>query len=66
MLHKDVYEIYKLTFDLGEIDTWWQNGYNSIRVRYENKREVIFTYENTTSWRLETVNKFIESMNKKH
>lgn len=67
MLQKKVFEIYKKLFIFNEevIDTWFQNGYNSVRIRFTNKKEVVFTYHDDTNWRLEPVEKFIESMNKK-
>ncbi len=62
MLQKDVFEVYKGMFDLGEIDIWFANGYNSVRVRYANAREVVFTYMSELDWRLESLNSHIMSM----
>ena len=41
---------------------WFPNGRNSIRIRYINKHELIFTYHSDTDWRLETVNEFLKNM----
>lgn len=65
MLHKDVFKAFNTHFDLGTIETWWQNGYNSIRVRFENKKEIVFTYSDDKKWKLETIDSFINDMNKK-
>jgi hypothetical protein len=62
MLHKDVFEIYKGMFDLGMIDVWFANGYNSVRVRYANAREVAFTCMNELDWKLESLDSNIMSM----
>jgi Txe/YoeB family toxin of Txe-Axe toxin-antitoxin module len=40
--------------------TWFPNGYNSIRIRYENRNEFVFTYHDDKKWRLETGDYFIE------
>lgn len=64
MLQTNVFEIYKSIFDLGAIDVWFSNGYNSIRIRYRNKKEVIFTYMSDANWKLETLDMFIESIKK--
>jgi hypothetical protein len=62
MLQKDVFEIYNSMFDLGEIDVWFANGYNSVRVRYVNTRESVFTYINEQDWKLESLDSHIMSM----
>lgn len=62
MTHTLIHEIFTNMFDLGSIDVWWPNGYNSIRVRYTNKKELVFTYYNDKDWKLETIDKFIKTM----
>ena len=64
MTHKDIFKAFDNIFRLGSIEQWWQNGYGSIRIRFENKKEVVFTYTHDTKWRLETISSFIERMNK--
>ena len=64
MLQKDVLEIYKSMFDLGEIDVWFANGFNSVRVRYVDNKEVVFTYRTDLDWKLETLDSFILSIGK--
>lgn len=63
MVHHDVLERYKVIFGdaLGVIDSWYQNGKNSVRIRYQNGdmringKEVIFTVgPSGVEWRLET------------
>ena len=41
---------------------WFPNGRDSIRIRYINKHELIFTYHGVTDWRLERVNEFLKNM----
>jgi len=66
MLQKKVFEIYKklFIFDESVIDTWFQNGYNSVRIRFTGGREIVFTYHSDTNWRLEPIETFIDSMKK--
>lgn len=61
MTHKALFDIFKMLFGahLGDIDTWFPNGKNSIRVRLTIHKEVIFTYVNDKKWRLETVDMFL-------
>lgn len=46
------------------MDDWLPNGKNSIRVRLNNHREYIFSYENEQDWKFETVKSFMRG-NKK-
>ena len=64
MNHKDVFKAFQSIFSIGTVDTWWQNGYNSVRIRFENRKEVVFTYEHDTKWKLETLESFLDKMNK--
>ena len=64
MLQKNVFEMYNRIFDLGEIDIWFANGYNSVRVRFVNGKEVVFTYMSDLDWKLETLDAHIMSMSK--
>lgn len=63
MIHKKVFEKHQAMFNCDRVDTWFQNGYNSVRIRFENKKEVVFTYHDDDNWWLETVNIFISNMN---
>lgn len=67
MLQRKVLDIYKLMFGIkeGSIKTWWTNGYNSIRIELMNRRQIVFTYTDDTNWRLEPIDTFIKTMNKK-
>ena len=45
------------------IDVWFQNGKNSIRIRFKNDSpELIFTFDSNKSWTLETVDKFYNKL----
>lgn len=64
MLHSDIYKIFKEYFPAyyEKVDVWFQNGWNSIRIRYKNKAEHIFTFHNSNDWKLETVKSFISGL----
>lgn len=69
MSHNQVYAMFKTIFihkDMEkDMDTWFPNGKNSIRVRFKNKNEFVFTYFDVKKWSLETVDNFIERTNSK-
>lgn len=44
------------------IDTWFQNGKDSIRIRQKNGQEFIFTYHSQKDWRFETITSFLNGM----
>lgn len=43
------------------LDIWFPNGKNSIRVRMKNNSEIIFTCNGKDDWSLETVKHFLNS-----
>jgi hypothetical protein len=64
MTHKKVYGWFKIYFPqfFDQVEEWWPCGKNCIRVRLENGRDYVFTYNGGKHWRLETVESFIKSM----
>lgn len=64
MLQKDVYEQFKVYFPqiASNVDVWFPNGKNSIRIRQTDKQEFIFTYNNSKNWSFETIEYFIKHM----
>jgi hypothetical protein len=60
MKHSEVFTKFHEILNPGDIEIYLPNGYNSIRIRFENGPEVVFTYENDTKWRLEPVSAFID------
>lgn len=66
---KEVYKTFKLYFPelVGEneekVDVWFQNGKNSVRVRFKNHAELIFTFNGKQYWKLETVGSWIDGLN---
>ena len=66
MIHAKILEKYKRIFimDAENIDVWHPNGFGSIRIRFLDKREEVFTYTSDRQWSLETLEHFIERMNK--
>lgn len=62
MVHTDVYKWFALYFPNyagGNVDKWFLNGRNSIRVRQTNGQEFIFTYNGQKDWRFETIDSFL-------
>lgn len=66
MLHDKVFELFKQTFPqyAVDVDTWFPNGKNSIRLRMKNRKEFVLTYNSQEDWRLETIDSYIRSMGK--
>lgn len=64
MQHLDVYEWFKRYFPQysEHVETWFQNGKNSVRVRQENKQEFIFTYNGEKDWCFETADSYVKRM----
>jgi len=64
MVHSELIKRYQALFkySVQDIDVWFPNGKDSIRVRSLSKEEYIFTYKNEKTWKLETVNHFIKNM----
>lgn len=49
MSHSKVYKWFELYFPQyagDKVETWFQNGKNSIRIRQKNHQEFIFTFNN--------------------
>lgn len=66
MLPIDVLKKFKEIFPIKDdnIECWWPNGKNSIRVRLTNHIELVLTYSSSKKWRLETVDSFNEKEKK--
>lgn len=66
MTHNEVFKKFKEYFNVedSDIDVWFQNGKNSIRVRNKEKREFVFTYESERNWCLDTSEHFLENLEK--
>lgn len=65
MTHSEVYKWFELYFPQyagKNVETWFPNGKNSVRVRQINKAEFIFTYQNKENWKFETINSFIQHL----
>lgn len=67
MTHPRVYEEFKTYFPQYEqmMKLWFPNGKNSIRVRLNNGRELVFTYNGTNEWCFETVDNFLKRMERR-
>lgn len=67
MTHNEVLKLFESSFPFykSNIETWFPNGRNCIRVRQTNKQEIIFMFNNSKDWKLETVDSFIKSLKEK-
>lgn len=55
---KKFVEVSRIGEDL--IELWFPNGKGSVRVRLKDRSELIFTYNDSKRWRLETIESFKE------
>ena len=64
MLQREVFDKFKFYCPkFAEVsEMWFPNGKNSIRVRLNNRKEVVFTFNSELDWRFETVESFMKSM----
>lgn len=65
MSHSEVYKWFKLYFPdyAGDkLDTWFQNGKNSIRIRQTNHQEFVFTMQDKNNWKFETLESFMAGL----
>ncbi len=63
MSHIDIYKHFKTLFPekVEKSVEYFPNGKNSIRVRYLDKSELIFTLNSISDWKLETIKSFLKS-----
>lgn len=64
MKHDLIFHYFKLHMptEAKNIVQWFPNGLNSIRVRFKNNDEFIFTYNGEKEWCYETVDSYIVRM----
>ena len=64
MTHVEVYKQFNKKFPeiTKEVEDWFPNGKNSVRVRIKNGSDFVFTYNNWTDWCFETVDSFIKKL----
>ncbi len=63
MLDREILKIFNSYFPQhgGEnIDTWFLNGKNSIRIRNKNGKEFIFTFNNDNDWGFTSINNYYD------
>lgn len=67
MNHNELFKKYKEIFQANDadIDVWFPNGKDSVRVRYKDKREFVFTYSKSDEWCIQTIKEFLKSTRKK-
>lgn len=61
MVHTEVYKRFNdiLPQDSKHVEAWFPNGRNSIRLRMLNKREYVFTYNDSKDWHFETIKSYL-------
>lgn len=64
MSHSRVFDIFKKKFThLGlQVQEWFPNGKDSVRVRLHDRQELIFTYYGERRYILETKDNYMERM----
>jgi hypothetical protein len=62
MLHNELFDMFKRIAKIPDenIDCWFPNGKDSVRVRLVGGLELVLTYKSMTMWRLETVDSFLK------
>lgn len=68
MVHEEVYKWFELYFPLyagGNVEVWFPNGKNSVRIRQKNGQEFIFSYNGKDDWKFETRKSFINYLNER-
>ena len=67
MTQQTVYQKYVMLFPQFAEHTkeWFPNGKNSVRVRQENGKDFVFTWNGKKEWKFETVDNFIKGMRSK-
>lgn len=62
MKHVELVERFKRLLKVRDesIDCWFPNGKGSVRVRMQDRTEMIYTYIGEYNWRLETVHSWLE------
>ena len=55
LTHKAILEIFGKKFPLMQVVQWWKKGEKSIRLRFSNGEDLVFTHASETDWRLETL-----------
>lgn len=68
MTHNDVYRHFEKLFPIYRdiTDCWFENGMNSIRVRLTSRKELIFSFNKSDDWKLETVTRFLNEKKEGH
>ncbi len=64
MKHVDIYKRFKAQFPEynKQIEDWFPNGKNSVRVRVKSGSDFVFTYDDHEDWCFETVESHIRKM----
>lgn len=64
MSQKEVFNKFKYYFPkfAEASEMWFPNGKNSVRVRLNNRKEIVFTFNSELDWRFETVESFMKNM----
>ena len=62
MVHTDIFKKFKQFSKMKDdsVKEWFPNGKDSIRVRFIDEKEIVFTFKAHDNWRFETVESFIK------
>lgn len=63
MLHNELFDIFKLITHIPkeQIEAWYPNGLDSIRVKLVSGKTVVLTYKSHNYWKIETLDSFLDS-----
>lgn len=64
MSHSEIFKKFNNIFSgiVPEVNEWFANGKDSIRVRIKNGSDFIFTYKSDTEWKYETLDSYIHNI----
>lgn len=65
MTHKAIFDIFNTKFlsqNKKPIKEWFPNGRGSIRVVFDDRSVIIFSWENDEEWSIETMKKFLKNL----
>ena len=65
MAHVDVFKMFESYFSnyAGDnVETWFMNGKNCIRIRLKDKRQFIFTFNDSKDWKLESAERYLKEL----
>lgn len=64
MAHTELIEKFKeiCRINVEDFEHWFPNGKDSIRVRFDEYTDVVFTYHSEKDWRIESMDSYLMSI----